>query len=108
MTCDNLQYKLLFVPFSFIQQNGNQSNCRNYQKHEGKDKLTINGFIYTMNKSTSELQHWVCEKSGHCKARVTTNANLVIMKLNPEEIQNSHTHTALILLGLKCSKVITK
>ena len=58
----------------------------------GNDKLTINGFIYTINKSTSELQHWVCEKRGHCKARVTTNANLVIMKLNPEEIQNSHTH----------------
>ena len=58
----------------------------------GKDKLIINGFIYKMNKSTSELQHWVCEKRRHCKARVTTNANLVIIKLNPEEIQNSHTH----------------
>ena len=43
----------------------------------GKDKLTI-------NKSTSELQHWVCEKRSHCKARVTTNVNLVIIKLNPE------------------------
>ena len=51
----------------------------------GKDKLIINGFIYKMNKSTSELQHWVCEKRRHCKARVTTNANLVIMKLNPEQ-----------------------
>ena len=45
-----------------------------------------------MNKSTNELKRWVCEKRGHCKARVTTSANLVIMKLNPEEIQNSHTH----------------
>ena len=60
----------------------------------GKDELTIkNGFIYTMNKSTNELQHWVCEKRGHCKARVTTNTNLVIMRLNPEEIQDSHTHS---------------
>ena len=68
----------------------------------GKDELTINGFIYTMNKSTNELQHWVCEKRGHRKARVTTNTNSVIMIQNPEEIQDS-TRTALTFLRLKCS-----
>ena len=37
-----------------------------------KDKLVIIGFIYTLNKSTAELEHWVCEKHGRCKARITT------------------------------------
>ena len=33
-----------------------------------KDKITIHGFIYTLNKSTNQLKHWVCEKRGTCKA----------------------------------------
>ena len=56
-----------------------------------------------MNISTHELQHRLCEKCGHCKARVTTSTNLVMMKLNPEEIHDSHTH-ALIVLWIEMLK----
>ena len=57
-----------------------------------KDKLVIIGFIYTLNKST-ELEHWVCEKRGQCKARVTIGDGLVIVKPNCiKDIQDSHTH----------------
>ena len=28
----------------------------------GKDKATIQGFIYTLAQSTNDIQQWVCEK----------------------------------------------
>ena len=46
----------------------------------GKDKLALFGFIYTLNRSTEEFQHWVCEKRGQCNARLTTRSDLVVMK----------------------------
>ena len=36
----------------------------------GKDKATIQGFIYTLAQSTNDIQQWVCEKRGVCKARI--------------------------------------
>ena len=52
-----------------------------------------------MNKLTSELQHCVCEKRGHCKAGVKTNANLVIMKITQKKFRTA-ARKALILLEL--------
>ena len=46
----------------------------------GKDKLVILGFIYTLNKSNDQLNHWVCENRGHCKARISTKIDLTIVK----------------------------
>ena len=58
-----------------------------------KEKITIHGFIYTLNKSTNQFKHWVCEKRGTCKARITTNFDMVITKPNDfTEILESHTH----------------
>ena len=58
----------------------------------GKDKVVILGFIYTLNKS-NELNHWVCENRGHCKARISTTIDLSIMKLrDSNEILDNHTH----------------
>ena len=58
-----------------------------------KDKITIHGFIYTLNKSTNQFKHWVCQKRGTCKARITTNCVMVITKpKNFTEILESHTH----------------
>ena len=59
----------------------------------GKDKLVILGFIYTLNKSNNELNHWVCENRGHCKARMSTKIDLSIVKSrDSNEILDSHTH----------------
>ena len=35
--------------------------AESYRSKRGKDKLIILGFIYTINKSNNELNHWVCE-----------------------------------------------
>ena len=61
----------------------------------GKDKLVIFGFIYTLNRATEESQHWVCEKRGQCKARLTTSQELAIVNpIHIIEIQESHTHSS--------------
>ena len=58
-----------------------------------KDKITIHGFIYTLNKSANQLKHWVCEKRGTCKTRITTNFDIAITKPKDfTEILESHTH----------------
>ena len=36
----------------------------------GKDKATFQGFVYTMTKSSSEVQQLVYEMRGVCKARM--------------------------------------
>ena len=56
----------------------------------GKDKFVILGFIYTLNKSNKELNHWVCENRGHCKARISTTIDMKPRDSN--EILDSHTH----------------
>ena len=61
----------------------------------GKYKLVIFGFIYTLNRATEEFQHWVCEKCGQCKARLTTSHELAIVNpIDIIEIQESHTHSS--------------
>ena len=59
----------------------------------GKDKFVLFGFLYTLNRSTEEFQHWVCEKRGQCKARLTTRSDLVVVKpCDMIQIQETHTH----------------
>ena len=49
--------------------------------------------LFTLNKSTNQLKHWVSEKRGTCKERITTNFEMVITKRNDfTEILESHTH----------------
>eukprot|EP00800_Vazella_pourtalesii_P023091 TRINITY_DN9221_c0_g1_i1.p1 TRINITY_DN9221_c0_g1~~TRINITY_DN9221_c0_g1_i1.p1 ORF type:complete len:146 (+),score=0.09 TRINITY_DN9221_c0_g1_i1:148-585(+) len=65
------------------------------QSERGKDKLVMFGFIYTLNRSTEEFHHWVCEKRGQCNARLTTSNNLVIPNpIGTKEIQETHTHSS--------------
>ena len=72
-----------------------------------KDKITIHGFIYTPNKSTNQLKHWVCEKRGTCKARITTNFDMVITK--PKDFTENWRVTLMdqIWQGLICYVVTT-
>ena len=58
----------------------------------GKNKATLEGFAYTLTKSTVYVQQWVCEKRGVCKSRLHTKNNDVIMPKSLEEILSSHTH----------------
>ena len=58
----------------------------------GKNKATLEGFAYTLTKSSVDVQQWVCEKRGVCKSRLHTKNNDVIMPKSLEEIHSSHTH----------------
>ena len=58
----------------------------------GKNKATLEGFAYTLTKSTVYVQQWVCEKRGVSKSRLHTKNNDVIMPKSLEEILSSHTH----------------
>ena len=39
-----------------------------------KDKASIQGFIYTLNRKSYNVEYWVCEKRGTCKARLHTRS----------------------------------
>ena len=43
-----------------------------------RDPEGIEGFLNTLNKCYSQISHWVCEKRGTCKARLTTNERTVV------------------------------
>ena len=58
----------------------------------GKDKATFQGFVYTLTKSSSEVQQWVCEMRGMCKARVHTRGDVIIKPTLLNDIHSSHTH----------------
>ena len=58
----------------------------------GKDKATIQGFVYTLARSTGDIQQWVCEKRGVCKARMHSRNSLLIKPSLPNEVHASHTH----------------
>ena len=45
-----------------------------------KAKLVLLGFIHTLNRLSTNFKHWICEKRGICKARVTTKNDLSIVK----------------------------
>ena len=52
----------------------------------------IDGFMYTLSRSTSAGSHWVCEKRGTCKARFITQDRNVIKPTDMTDIHSSHTH----------------
>lgn len=56
------------------------------------EKAYIEGFIYTLNKSSPQLSHWVCENRGTCKARISTNDANVVKPTSVPDIHSSHTH----------------
>ena len=59
---------------------------------KNKEKAYIEGFLYTLNKCSSQLSHWVCEKRGTCKARLTTNLRIVVIPCQIADINSSHSH----------------
>ena len=59
---------------------------------KSKEKACIGGFVYTLNKCSAQLSHWVCEKRGTCKVRLTTNHQIVIKPCNIADIHSSHSH----------------
>ena len=56
----------------------------------GKDKFVILGFIYTLNKSNKELNHWVCE-----------NRNILV-----DLAQDLHNTTEFLSLYTVCLVII--
>ena len=61
------------------------------KSNRGKNKATIQGFSYTLAKSSEEVQIWLCEKRGVCKARIHTKNNLVIKPSLISDIHSSHS-----------------
>lgn len=58
----------------------------------GKDKATIQGFAYTLAKSSEDVLIWLCVKRGECKARIHTKNNVVIKPLLINDLHYSHSH----------------
>ena len=48
------------------------------KSRRGKEKAIFQGFVYTLTKSSSEVQQWVCEMRGMCKARMHTRGDVII------------------------------
>ena len=59
---------------------------------KNKEKAYIEGFIYTLNKFSPQLSHWVCENRRTCKARISTNDANVVKPTSVAGIHSSHTH----------------
>ena len=38
------------------------------KSERNKDKASIQGFIYTLNRKSHDIEYWVCEKRGICIA----------------------------------------
>ena len=58
----------------------------------GKDKATIQGFVYTLAKSSRNVQIWLFEKREECKARIHRKNYLVIKPLLISKLHSSHSH----------------
>ena len=61
---------------------------------KNKAKATIQGFIYTLNRKSHDIEYWVCEKRGICKARLHTNNNQVVKPTDPSTISSDHSHSS--------------
>ena len=59
---------------------------------KGKNKATFQGFVYTLTKSSSEVQHWVCKMRIVCKARMHTRGDVIIKPTLQNEIHSTHSH----------------
>ena len=62
------------------------------KSRRGKEKAIFQGFVYTLTKSSSEVQQWVCEMRGVCKARMHTRGDVIIKPTVLNNIYSSHTH----------------
>ena len=60
--------------------------------NKGKDKATVFGYIYTLNRVCEEVSYWVCEKRGICKTRIHTNNDIIVKPDQVSEIEQAHTH----------------
>ena len=57
-----------------------------------KDEATVEGFIYTLNRLSTDTEYWVCEKRGVCKARMHTISNNITKPTTSSELISGHTH----------------
>ena len=62
------------------------------KSNKNKDKATVFGYIYTLNRVSDEVSYWVCEKRGICKARIHTSNDIIVKPDQVSEIEQSHTH----------------
>ncbi|KAI6649667.1 hypothetical protein LOD99_6671 [Oopsacas minuta] len=58
----------------------------------GKEKVYIDGYLYTLTKSCYPYLYWLCEKRATCKARVSTEEGVVIKPESRSVIYSSNTH----------------
>ena len=60
----------------------------------GKNKAYIDGFLYTLDRTSLEgTQYWLCEQRGTCNALLTTSpAKAVLLPSVLTEILSSHTY----------------
>ena len=56
------------------------ATAKRIKSTRGKDKIAIHGYIYTLNKSTTQVKHWVCEKRGTLKHEL--QPTLIYLLLN--------------------------
>ena len=57
-----------------------------------KDKATVEGFIYTLNRMSIDVEYWVCEKRGVCNSRIHTRSNNIIKPTTSSELISGHSH----------------
>ena len=59
-----------------------------------KNKASLMGYIYTLNRVSDGPSLWVCEKRGTCKARIHTRNDIIVKPVIVSEIQQAHKHTS--------------
>ena len=42
------------------------------KSNRNKDTAVVNGFIYSLNRTSGDLLHWECELRGKCNDRINT------------------------------------
>ena len=62
------------------------------KSNRNKDKAVVNGFIYSLRRTSCDVQYWVCELSGKCTARINTNNCTIIRPTDFAQIEQDHTH----------------
>ena len=86
----------LRINFTSISLMASELIIERFKSNKNKDKASIMGYIYTLNRVSDDLSFWVCEKRGTCKARVHTRNDIIVKPVIAyivSEIQQAHTHT---------------
>ena len=78
-------YTLIFIKFTLylITINKmatplNKMVMEKIKSNRNRDKAVVNGYIYSLNRTSGDIQYWVCELRGKCTARIDTNNCTII------------------------------